>query len=160
MVVSVAVAVVYFSPKNIPSLPLSRHQRINNTDTPGCQPNPLMSRSTCPRLRRRSASGLVFVAYFWVSGGMYGVEPLMRMAPPAYVFLTMLLTPLVYCIPISLICTDLSIAYPFDGGYVAWIDLAFGPVIGAHNMFWSVTCSYKCVPHPLCAVLLRYVMKL
>lgn len=87
--------------------------------------------------------GLVFVAYFWVSGGMYGVEPLIKLAPPAYVFLTILLTPIVYCIPIALICTDLSIAYPFDGGFVAWIDLALGRTIGAHNTFWSALHHYS-----------------
>jgi amino acid transporter len=82
--------------------------------------------------------GLVFVAYFWVSGGMYGVEPLLKMAPPAYVFLTILIAPIIYSIPIALICTDLAVAYPYDGGFVAWVNLALGSKIGAHNMFWFV----------------------
>ena len=89
-----------------------------------------------PPQKRIGFWALVFVAYFWVSGGMYGVEPLLRMAPPAYVFMALLLVPLVYCVPISFICTDLSVAYPFDSGFIAWINIAFGTTLGAHNVFW------------------------
>eukprot|EP00042_Codosiga_hollandica_P049082 m.562600 g.562600 ORF g.562600 m.562600 type:complete len:526 (+) comp57807_c0_seq3:416-1993(+) len=98
---------------------------------------PTLPQDVTSSKKQMGVAAFVFVAYFWVSGGMYGVEPLLKMAPPAYVFMTILLMPLVYCIPIALICTDLSIAYPFDGGFVAWIDLALGAVIGGHNAFWT-----------------------
>ena len=43
-----------------------------------------------------------------------------------------------YLIPSAIISTDLAVTYPLDGGYVAWIDEAFGSVLGAQNMYWCV----------------------
>ena len=41
---------------------------------------------------------------------MYGLEPIMSMGPPAYVFAVLLLTPVMFCIPLAIITTDLAVA--------------------------------------------------
>ena len=53
-------------------------------------------------------------------------------------FLTLICSVIFYLIPSAIISIDISIAMPLDGGYVAWIDEAFGSVLGAQNMYWCV----------------------
>ena len=45
-----------------------------------------------------------------------------------------------YLIPSAFISTDIAVAMPLDGGYVAWIDEAFGSIVGAQNMYWCAMC--------------------
>lgn len=61
---------------------------------------------------------LAVIAFFWVSGGVYGNETLLQAAPPAHVFTGLLIVPLVYSLPIALITAELSSALPQDGGFV------------------------------------------
>ena len=65
-----------------------------------------------------------------------GTEPILQLGPPSYVFSVMVGTVFVYLIPSAIISTDISIAMPLSGGYVAWIDEAFGETLGAQNMNW------------------------
>ena len=97
------------------------------------------------------------MGFFWTSGGMYGAEPILQMCggamvwlcvtrrrgPPAHVFVTMAATVLVYLIPAALISVDIAIAYPMDGGFVAWIDEALGATIGAQAMYWCVPSNHS-----------------
>ena len=53
-------------------------------------------------------------------------------------FLTLIVTPIVFAIPVCFISVDLASAYPFDGGMVSWVDIAYGDLIGGHNMYWFV----------------------
>ena len=80
-----------------------------------------------------------------VSGGMYGTEAILSMAPPAYVFGALLVCPLLYAIPSTLICVDIATAYPVDGGMASWIDIAYGDWLGAHHMYWCVLWKMRCV---------------
>ena len=50
--------------------------------------------------------------------------------------MTMTASVLFYLVPSAIISTDISIALPMDGGYVAWIDEAFGDTVGFQNMYW------------------------
>ena len=80
----------------------------------------------------------IFAGYFWVSGGMYGTEIMAEYGPPGLVLGLLLLIPLIYVIPNSLIISDLSVAYPLDGGTVAWVEVAFGKTVGGHIAYWYV----------------------
>ena len=48
-------------------------------------------------------------------GGMYGTEPVLTMAPPAQVFLALLICHLMYAVPAAFMTVDLATAYPLDG---------------------------------------------
>lgn len=61
---------------------------------------------------------LVVLGFFWVSGGCYGNEELFAAAPPLVVFPCLLITPLVYSLPLALITVELAAAMPYDGGLV------------------------------------------
>eukprot|EP00041_Stephanoeca_diplocostata_P011130 m.180609 g.180609 ORF g.180609 m.180609 type:complete len:581 (-) comp18426_c0_seq1:220-1962(-) len=86
--------------------------------------------------RRMSTAGLLIIAFFWVCGGIYGNETLLKAAPPGIVFLLLLICPFVYALPISIINGELAAALPYDGGLVTWVEEACGKVIGLQNMYW------------------------
>jgi amino acid transporter len=79
---------------------------------------------------------LVTVSFFWVSGGIYGNEVLIQSAPPFYVFACLLLFPLAYSLPVSLITAELATALPEDGGVAVWAQEAFGKQLGGHVAYW------------------------
>jgi len=86
--------------------------------------------------RNVSTVGLLLIAFFWCSGGIYGNESLLEAAPSGYVFVALIVGAVFYAIPMALVSAELSCALPYDGGVVAWVEEACGPRIGAHNMYW------------------------
>jgi amino acid transporter len=84
-----------------------------------------------------SFAGLLVLGFFWVSGGIYGNEELLAEAATGLAFVMMLVVPLLVALPMALVSIDLSVAYPFDGGSVAWVEEAIKSVlIAPHNMVW------------------------
>ena len=80
--------------------------------------------------------GLLVIAFFWVNGGCYGNEALLESASPAAVFLSLIITPIAYSMPLCMMVLELSAALPEDGGMVVWVEVACGHIIGAHNTYW------------------------
>ena len=68
--------------------------------------------------------GLFFMGFFWVCGGIYGGEGVMQLAPAGIVFATLIVTMVVYALPIALINAELAVAIPEDGGIVVWVQKA------------------------------------
>ena len=65
------------------------------------------------------------------SGSCYGNEELISAAPPGIVLGILLLAPIFYCLPLSMLVAEMSTARPVDGGQVAWAEEAWGPAVGA-----------------------------
>eukprot|EP00039_Didymoeca_costata_P025689 m.14132 g.14132 ORF g.14132 m.14132 type:complete len:518 (-) comp4993_c0_seq1:305-1858(-) len=83
---------------------------------------------------------LLMVAFFWVSGGIYGNEALLQYASPGHIVAVLIIVPLFLGLPVALISTELASALPFDGGAVAWVEEAFGTRLGAQNTYWLWLC--------------------
>jgi amino acid transporter len=64
---------------------------------------------------------LIVIAFFWMSGGIYGNEEMMLVASAQYVLPALLICPLIYSIPIMMVTTELATALPKEGGSVAWV---------------------------------------
>ena len=79
---------------------------------------------------------MVVIGFFWVHGGIYGNEAMLMAGPPLYVFIMLGLVPFVYSLPIALITSELSTAFPEDGGYVVWVHEACGRRLGSHHAYW------------------------
>eukprot|EP00301_Raphidiophrys_heterophryoidea_P021808 c6122_g1_i1.p1 GENE.c6122_g1_i1~~c6122_g1_i1.p1 ORF type:complete len:530 (-),score=66.09 c6122_g1_i1:151-1740(-) len=79
---------------------------------------------------------LVCMGFFWVSGGMYGNEELMSVGSPVYALPCLLVVPILYSCPVSLINSEMASAMPWEGGAVAWIGEALGETLGAHTAYW------------------------
>jgi amino acid transporter len=85
---------------------------------------------------------LIAVLFFNVSGGPYGLEDAVGVFGPGLVLCLLLLTPLVWSLPVSLAMAELASALPEEGGYVAWVRRAFGPFWGFQAGWWSWVNSF------------------
>jgi amino acid transporter len=90
--------------------------------------------------RRRGELGflpLVAILFFNVSGGPYGVEDAVGSLGPGLALLLLLLTPVVWSLPVALAMGELASALPEEGGYVVWVQRAFGRFWGFQAGWWS-----------------------
>jgi amino acid transporter len=86
------------------------------------------------QLRRTLTTGtLVFVLYFNVSGGAFTTEDLVAAVGPGLALLMLLVVPLVWSLPETLIVAELASMLPEEGGYYRWVRRAFGPFWGFQN---------------------------
>ncbi|XWS55125.1 hypothetical protein CRYUN_Cryun10bG0148100 [Craigia yunnanensis] len=73
---------------------------------------------------------LVFLIFYEVSGGPFGVEDSVQAAGPLLALLGFLLVPFIWSIPEALITAELGTMFPENGGYVVWVSSALGPYWG------------------------------
>jgi amino acid transporter len=79
------------------------------------------------KLRRAlSTVALVFVMFFNVSGGAFTTETLIVSVGPGLGLLLLILVPLFWSLPETLIIGELASALPEEGGYYKWVERAFG----------------------------------
>ena len=76
---------------------------------------------------------LVGVTFFAVCGGDYGLEDSVGAAGPALTLLGLLILPWIWSLPIALMTAELGSMIPEAGGYVVWINRAFGPFAAHMN---------------------------
>ncbi|MBA3646869.1 MAG: APC family permease [Gemmatimonadaceae bacterium] len=69
---------------------------------------------------------LVFVMFFNVSGGAFTTETLIVSVGPGLGLLLLILVPLFWSLPETLIIGELASSLPEEGGYYKWVDRAFG----------------------------------
>jgi len=92
--------------------------------------------------RSLSATGLVALAFFCVAGGAYGLEDGVAAGGPFVVLLAILILPWLWSLPTALMTAELSTAMPEDGGYVVWVEKAFGRFWGFQEGWLSWLCSF------------------
>jgi len=85
---------------------------------------------------------LAAVIFFNVSGGPYGIEDAVSAFGPGLALLLLILTPLVWSLPVALVMAELSSALPDEGGYVTWVRRAFGPFWAFQVGWWSWVDSF------------------
>ncbi len=80
--------------------------------------------------RSLTTLSLVFILYFCTSGGPFTTEALVHEVGPGLALLILIVVPLVYSLPETLIVGELASMLPEEGGYYRWVERAFGP-------FWA-----------------------
>jgi amino acid transporter len=65
-----------------------------------------------------------------VSGGPYGLEPVIGNAGIQLGLILIVLMPLIWAVPTALMTAELSAAIPEEGGYYVWVKRALGPFAG------------------------------
>jgi amino acid transporter len=73
---------------------------------------------------------LTGIIYFTVCGGTFGIEPLIGGSGPGLSLVMLLLTPLIFSVPLILMVREMQSMMPVEGGYYHWIKQAFGPFAG------------------------------
>ncbi|MBX9928191.1 MAG: APC family permease [Gemmatimonadaceae bacterium] len=82
---------------------------------------------------------LAFVMFFNVSGGAFTTEGLVAGVGPGIALLALLLVPLLWALPESLLIAELAARVPEEGGYYRWVDRAFGRFWAFQNA-WCTLC--------------------
>jgi amino acid transporter len=80
---------------------------------------------------------LVAVIFFTVSGGPYGLEPLIGYAGQHAALLVLLITPLLWDIPAIFTVLELNSMMPVTGGYYKWVKYALGTRWGFFEGWWT-----------------------
>jgi amino acid transporter len=76
-------------------------------------------------IRKIGVIPLAAVIFFTVSGGPYGIEPLIGYAGN-YAIPLLMITPLLYDIPTILVVLELNSMMPVEGGYYEWVKRGLG----------------------------------
>src|ERR1700722_1598962 len=84
---------------------------------------------------------LVAATYFMVSGGPYGLEDIIGMAGYGWALVLLLVVPVVWSLPTSLMVGELASALPKEGGYYCWGRRALGGFWGVQEAWLSLAAS-------------------
>ncbi len=75
--------------------------------------------------------------FFNVSGGAFTTESLIVSTGPGLGLLILVLIPLFWSLPETLIVAELASMLPEEGGYYRWVYRAFGPFWAFQNGWWT-----------------------
>ena len=80
---------------------------------------------------------LAAVIFFTVSGGPYGLEPLLGYAGTHGALLLLIVTPLLWDVPAILTVLELNSMMPVTGGYYQWVKKTLGLRFGFYEGWWT-----------------------
>lgn len=80
---------------------------------------------------------LIAVIFFTVSGGPYGLEPLLTYAGEHGALLLLLITPVFWDVPAIFTVLELNSMMPVTGGYYKWVKHALGNRWGFYEGWWT-----------------------
>ena len=84
---------------------------------------------------------LIGATYFMVSGGPYGLEDILGDAGYGRALLILLLVPIFWSLPTSLMVGELASTLPEEGGYYCWVRRSLGSFWGFQEAWLSLTAS-------------------
>jgi amino acid transporter len=93
--------------------------------------------STLKKQRKIRPLQLIAVIFFTVSGGPYGLEPLLGYAHEHGALLLLLVTPILWDIPAIFTVLELNSMMPITGGYYQWVKYALGKRWGFYEGWWT-----------------------
>ena len=108
-----------------------------SASTAGSTPAPIQ----LSRTRKLTTLTLIGATFFMVSGGPFGLEELIGNAGYLRAIVIILLVPLLWALPTTLMVSELSSAIPVDGGYYVWVTRALGPFWGFQEAWLSLASS-------------------
>ncbi len=90
-----------------------------------------------PIIRKIRPIQLIAVIFFTVSGGPYGLEPLLNYAGEHGALLILLITPMLWDVPAIFTVLELNSMMPVTGGYYKWVKKALGTRWGFYEGWWT-----------------------
>lgn len=80
---------------------------------------------------------LIGIIYFTVSGGAFGLENVISGAGPGFGLLLLVITPLMWSLPTTLVTAEMATMLPLDGGYYRWVYFGLGRFWGFLEGWWT-----------------------
>lgn len=93
-------------------------------------------------VRKMGLGAVVGVIFFSVSGGPYGLEDTIGESGAGLGLVLILLTPVIWSLPTSLMVAELATMMPVQGGYYHWVKTGLGPFWGFQEGWWSWIMSW------------------
>jgi amino acid transporter len=93
-------------------------------------------------VRKLSLAAIIGIIFFSVSGGPYGLEDVIGESGPGMGLLLIIITPILWALPASMMVAELATAMPVQGGYYYWVKVALGPFWGFQEGWWSWVTSW------------------
>jgi amino acid transporter len=84
----------------------------------------------------------VFVMFAYTTGGPFGMEEMVTTSGPGMTLLYLLVIPLFWCIPVSLVAAELTTAMPVEGGFYRWVRASYGNFWGFLAGWWNWSASW------------------
>mmetsp|Transcript_4981 Transcript_4981/g.7551 ORF Transcript_4981/g.7551 Transcript_4981/m.7551 type:complete len:517 (-) Transcript_4981:27-1577(-) len=81
---------------------------------------------------------LAALTFFTVSGGPYGLEPLVSTIGPFYSILGLLIVPWVWGLPTAFMTAEMASSLPEMGGYIVWVQRTMGDFWAFQNGMWNI----------------------
>jgi amino acid transporter len=91
--------------------------------------------------RQLTVAPLVAATYLMVAGGPYGLEELVAGAGYGLAVVILLVTPVLWSLPVALMVGELGSAIPEEGGFYVWVRRALGPFAGFMEAWLSLVAS-------------------
>jgi amino acid transporter len=98
--------------------------------------------SQASTLRKAGLFYLVFVMFSYTTGGPFGLEDMITTSGPGITLIYLLVLPVFWCIPVSLVSAELTTAMPVEGGFYRWTRAAFGDFWGFLAGWWNWSASF------------------
>lgn len=99
-------------------------------------------------LRRKPASPgkltllpMIAATYFMVAGGPYGLEDIVQKTGYRATLLILLITPLLWSLPTTLMVSELATAIPEEGGFYIWVRRGMGDFWGYQETWLTMAGS-------------------
>jgi len=89
------------------------------------------------RTTRLSVATTFLVVFVLASAGPFGVEEMVSTSGPGLALVLLLVVPLVWGIPLALVCTELASAIPDEGGSYVWVERGLGRFWAFQSGWWS-----------------------
>jgi amino acid transporter len=100
-------------------------------------------------MKTRAASGarkmtllpMIAATYFMVAGGPYGLEDIVQKTGYSATLLILLVTPLLWSLPTTMMVSELATAIPEEGGFYVWVRRGMGPFWGYQEVWLTLAGS-------------------
>lgn len=92
--------------------------------------------------RKMGLGAVIGVIFFSVSGGPYGLEDTIGESGAGLGLLLIIVVPIIWSLPTSLMVAELATMMPVQGGYYQWVKTAMGPFWGFLVAWWAWVASW------------------
>jgi amino acid transporter len=80
--------------------------------------------------------------FSYCTGGPFGLEDMVTTSGPGMTLIYLLVIPLFWSIPVSLVSAELTTAMPVEGGFYRWVRAGFGEFWGFLAGWWNWSASF------------------
>jgi amino acid transporter len=94
------------------------------------------------QLKKAGLCSFVFLMFSYTTGGPFGMEEMVTTSGPGLTLLYLLLIPLFWSVPVSLVTAELTTTIPVEGGFYRWVRAGFGDFWGFLAGWWNWSASW------------------